>query len=83
MKNISIRVTDQHAALIEAAVASGDYASASEVVRTALREWFQADLLPPVDAMAAEIDAMEREIAAGEDLLDLDAARALIARQRG
>jgi putative addiction module CopG family antidote len=83
MKNISISVTDQDAALIEAAVSSGDYASASAVVRTALREWFEADLVAPVDAMVAEIDAMDREIAAGHDLLDLDAARAAITRQRG
>lgn len=82
MKNISISLTDQHAALIEAAVASGDYASASEVVRTALRELFQADFLPPVDVMVAEIDAMDREIAAGQGLLGVDEVRAEIARQR-
>jgi hypothetical protein len=33
--------------------------------------------------MVAEIDAMDREIAAGDDLLDLDAARAAITRERG
>jgi antitoxin ParD1/3/4 len=82
MKNISIRLTDQHAALIEAAVASGDYASASEVVRTALRDLFQTDLLPPADAMVAEIDAMDREIAAGQSLLGIDEVRAEIARHR-
>lgn len=82
MKNITISLTDQHAALIEAAVASGDYASASEVVRTALRELFQAALLPPVDAMVAEIDAMDREIAAGRSLLGGDEVRAEIARHR-
>ncbi|MFW5833676.1 MAG: ribbon-helix-helix domain-containing protein [Pseudomonadota bacterium] len=82
MKNISISLTDQHAALIEAAVASGDYASASEVVRTALRELFQVDLLPEVDVMVAEIDAMDREIAAGRSLLAVDEVRAEIARHR-
>jgi antitoxin ParD1/3/4 len=82
MKNISVSLTDQHAALIEAAVASGDYASASEVVRTALREWFRTDLAPPVEAMVAEIDAMDREIAAGRDLLDLDEVRREIAGHR-
>jgi antitoxin ParD1/3/4 len=82
MKNISISLTDQHAALIEAAVASGDYASASEVVRTALRDLFQTDLLPPADAMVAEIDAMDREIAAGQSLLGIDEVRAEIARHR-
>lgn len=36
---LSISVTDAHAKLIEDAVASGQYASASEVVRAALRGW--------------------------------------------
>jgi antitoxin ParD1/3/4 len=36
---LSISVTDTHAKLIEAAVESGQFASASEVVRAALRTW--------------------------------------------
>jgi antitoxin ParD1/3/4 len=36
---ISISITDEHAALIQEAVGSGAYASSSEVVREALREW--------------------------------------------
>lgn len=36
---ISISITDEHAALLQDAVKSGDYASSSEVVREALREW--------------------------------------------
>ncbi len=36
---ISISITDEHAALLGEAVRSGDYASSSEVVREALREW--------------------------------------------
>ena len=36
---ISISITDEHAALLQEAVGSGDYASLSEVVREALREW--------------------------------------------
>jgi antitoxin ParD1/3/4 len=36
---LSISVTDVHARLIEDAVASGQYASASEVVRDAMRRW--------------------------------------------
>jgi antitoxin ParD1/3/4 len=36
---LSISVTDAHAKLIEEAVDSGEYASASEVVRAALRRW--------------------------------------------
>ena len=36
---ISISITDEHAALLQEAVGSGDYASTSEVIREALREW--------------------------------------------
>ena len=36
---ISISITDEHAALLQDAVGSGAYASSSEVVREALREW--------------------------------------------
>ncbi|MEP7211125.1 MAG: type II toxin-antitoxin system ParD family antitoxin [Alphaproteobacteria bacterium] len=36
---LSISVTDAHAKLIDDAVESGEYASASEVVRAALRRW--------------------------------------------
>jgi antitoxin ParD1/3/4 len=36
---ISISLTDEHARLVNEAVASGDYASSSEVIREALRDW--------------------------------------------
>jgi antitoxin ParD1/3/4 len=36
---ISISITDEHAALLQEVVGSGDYASTSEVIREALREW--------------------------------------------
>ena len=36
---ISISLTDEHARMISEAVASGDYASSSEVIREALRDW--------------------------------------------
>lgn len=39
MEKISITVTEEHAAMIKEAVGSGDYASTSEVVREALRDW--------------------------------------------
>lgn len=39
MQKISISLTDAHAELLEHAVASGQYASASEVVRESLRLW--------------------------------------------
>lgn len=36
---ISISITDEHAAVLQEAVGSGAYATSSEVVREALREW--------------------------------------------
>ncbi len=36
---ISVSLTDEHARLLNEAVASGDYASSSEVIREALRDW--------------------------------------------
>lgn len=38
-EKISVSLTDEHARLLEEAVRSGDYASLSEVIREALREW--------------------------------------------
>lgn len=45
MEKMSISVTPEQARLIEKAVAGGDYASSSEVIRDALREWKARRLL--------------------------------------
>lgn len=45
MAKMSISLTDEHARLVEQAVQSGDYASSSEVIREALREWKARRLL--------------------------------------
>lgn len=39
MPKISVSLTEEHARLVEEAVASGDYGSTSEVIREALRDW--------------------------------------------
>lgn len=44
-EKISVSVTEEHARLLQEAVSSGDYASSSEVVREALREWKARRLL--------------------------------------
>ena len=46
---ISIALTQEMAALVNQAVESGDYASGSEVIREALREWKQRRSLPEAD----------------------------------
>lgn len=45
MAKISISLTDEHAVMVEQAVRSGDYASSSEVIREALRQWKARRLL--------------------------------------
>jgi len=44
-EKISVSLTDEHAHLVQEAVKSGDYASSSEVIREALREWKTRRLL--------------------------------------
>ena len=44
-EKISVSLTDEHAHLLQEAVRSGDYASSSEVIREALREWKTRRLL--------------------------------------
>lgn len=75
MKNVSISLTDQHAAEIEARVASGDYASVSEVIRAALREFLGRGVTPDMAQIDRDIAAYRALRAAGEPLVPLAAAR--------
>ncbi|MGE3831521.1 MAG: type II toxin-antitoxin system ParD family antitoxin [Parvibaculaceae bacterium] len=60
----TISLPSEHAAFIDAKVASGDYASASEVVRAALRalqerdeaveRWLKEEVAPVYDRMKAD-----------------------------
>jgi putative addiction module CopG family antidote len=75
MKNISISLTDQHAAEIEAVIATGDYASVSEVIRSALRDFLNAPVglsLKQMEqdflAYRARVDAGEQEFFSGEEV---------------
>lgn len=44
-EKMSVSLTEEHARLVKDAVASGDYASSSEVIREALRDWKSKRLL--------------------------------------
>jgi len=44
-EKIGVTLTDEHARLFQEAVTSGDYASPSELIREALREWKTRRLL--------------------------------------
>jgi putative addiction module CopG family antidote len=56
MKNVSISLTDQHAAQIDAHIASGDYASVSEVIRAALRGFLNPVQGPGLAQIEREIE---------------------------
>lgn len=69
----TVSLPEEQAAFIDAKVASGDYASASEVVRAGLRalrerdeaveRWLRDEVAPAYDALAADPD---RAIPAGQ-----------------
>jgi antitoxin ParD1/3/4 len=59
VEKISIALTDEMLTSVKAAVASGDYASSSEVVREALREWKSRRARE--QALIAEVRELVRE----------------------
>jgi len=60
VRKISIALTEELAADVDRAVASGDYASTSEVIRDALRNWKQHRL-----NKAAQVEDLRRLWAEG------------------
>jgi antitoxin ParD1/3/4 len=82
IERITITLPADLAALLKGAVTDGDYASTSEVVREALRDWKlkRAVQLQELSALKADIDKGLADVAAGR-VRDFDAAR-IIARGR-
>jgi putative addiction module CopG family antidote len=76
MKNISISLTDQHAAEIDAVIATGDYASVSEVIRSALRDFLNAPIGPSAKQVERDIATYQAGIAQGDRLYSSDDVRA-------
>ncbi|WP_373486886.1 type II toxin-antitoxin system ParD family antitoxin [Blastomonas sp.] len=68
MEKTSITLTDTHHRLLHAAVAAGEYASVSEAIRDALRDWESQRRL-----REAELEDLRREIQKGID--DIEAGR--------
>ena len=82
IERMTITLPAEMAALIKGAVEGGDYASGSEVVREALREW-KARRVPDTAGLAAlkaDIDRGLADLAAGR-VQDFDLNR-VIARGR-
>jgi antitoxin ParD1/3/4 len=76
IERMTITMPTEMAAIVKDAVDTGDYASSSEVVRAALRDWkFKRALqLEELAALKADIDVGLADVAAGR-VQDFDADR--------
>ena len=76
IERLTITLPSDMAAIVKGAVAGGDYASSSEVVREALRDWKvkRALQLQELTALKADIDKGLADLAGGR-VRDFDAAR--------
>lgn len=82
IERLTITLPPEMAAVVKQAVATGDYASTSEVVRAALRDWKlkRALQIEELAALKADIETGLADVAAGR-VQDFDAER-IIARGR-
>ncbi|MFI5015341.1 MAG: type II toxin-antitoxin system ParD family antitoxin [Hyphomicrobiales bacterium] len=76
IERLTVTLPAEMAAVVKGAVEDGDYASASEVVRAALRDWKtkRALQLHELEALKADIDKGLADMAAGH-VKKFDAAR--------
>ena len=76
IERMTITMPADMAAVVKGAVEGGDYASTSEVVREALRDWKskRAVQLHELEALKADIDKGLADVAAGR-VKDFDADR--------
>jgi antitoxin ParD1/3/4 len=76
IERMTITLPAEMAAVVKRAVEAGDYASTSEVVRAALRDWKMKRALQVEElaALKADIDAGLADVAAGR-VKDFDATR--------
>jgi antitoxin ParD1/3/4 len=76
IERLTVTLPSEMAATVRGAVERGDYASSSEVVREALRDWTvrRALRLRDLEALKADIDRGLADLAAGR-VRDFDAGR--------
>ena len=76
IERLTITLPADMAAVVRRAVEGGDYASTSEVIREALRDWKskRAVQLHELEALKADIDRGLADVAAGR-VKDFDAGR--------
>ena len=82
IERLTVTMPSELAAVIKDAIAGGDYASTSEVVREALRDWKtkRALQVQELAALKADIDKGLADLAAGR-VTDFDADK-IVARGR-
>ena len=82
IERLTITLPSDMAAIVKGAVAGGDYASSSEVVREALRDWKMKRMLQQkeMESLKADIDKGLTDLAEGR-VQDFDTAR-IVARGR-
>lgn len=78
IERLTITLPSQMVADIRSVIAAGEYASTSEIVREALRDWKtkRAIQLQELAALKAEIDRGLADVAAGR-IKDFDAGRVI------
>jgi len=78
IERLTVTLPAEMAAVVKGAVESGDYASTSEVIRAALRDWKlkRATQIEELAALKADIDVGLADIAAGR-VKDFDPARVI------
>jgi antitoxin ParD1/3/4 len=76
IERLTITLPHDMASVVKGAVAAGDYASSSEVVREALRDWKMKRTLQmkEMEALGADIEKGLTDLAEGR-VQDFDAAR--------
>jgi antitoxin ParD1/3/4 len=87
IEKISIALTDEMLASVKGAVESGDYASSSEVIRDALRDWKlrrarEVDAIAELRKLVAEADASGYELYSGMDEIRAEGRRRLAELQK-
>jgi antitoxin ParD1/3/4 len=78
IERLTITLPAEMAAIVRSAVETGDYASTSEVIRAALRDWKtrRALQLQELAALKADIDKGLSDVAAGR-VREFDATRVI------
>ena len=87
VEKISIALTDEMLASVKSAVESGDYASSSEVIRDALRDWKlrrarETEAIRELRGLVAEADASGYEPFDGMDEIRAEGRRRLNAMHK-